>query len=456
MKYNQLITALGIERMKKSGSYAEGDFHQAALDVAYSDWQEHDASLIHHVTVGYGPDRTIIKAGTMKQVEEWFKAEAEAKPELDMSSYRTELANGQSAWSYAEMLENAREKYGELFFILTTVGKYNQQVCNGGHIQYFDNGYADGTGGCFQEHDASLPLHREMVREFNRQFLPLAKGDEESGVLAAASKIMGRLRISIDASEEVDETCCDCCGSGKTDCQSCGGTGYKEGEGEDEECGVCGGEGLVECESCGGRGHCLEQNENRGRVMNTDLLGELDDAWYEIDDKAMRAINDVAARQCIALDPDAAGIYDAAKLAHAHVKECMSDPDHLMPTAAEIHVQSGPGQECYQKIADDNARYGYIEKVEQDGFLIGYRKSRVKLCKDGLYGKINGMMPGEEIDMLRDVSDKYDEPGPDGSPREDIRAACAEVIDYCVKYGRLEPVAGEGGNVHSYVRTAKK
>jgi len=49
---------------------------------------------------------------------------------------------GAEHWSYQDMLNNARYVYGEIVEMAVMLGNYNYQVENGGHMQYFDNGYA--------------------------------------------------------------------------------------------------------------------------------------------------------------------------------------------------------------------------------------------------------------------------------------------------------------------------
>jgi hypothetical protein len=63
-------------------------------------------------------------------------------------------------------------------------------------------------------------------------------------------------------SDEVDEECGDCYGSGKVDCSECDGSGRVDcedcdGDGEDSDgdtCDYCDGDGYVYCDNCGGEG----------------------------------------------------------------------------------------------------------------------------------------------------------------------------------------------------------
>lgn len=81
-------------------------------------------------------------------------------------------------WKYKDMLAYAHIKYGKVAKFLVMAGNYNCQVCNGGHQQYFDNGYASNGGGCFQEHDISCNLAIELlhcIKEFNLINTPSGK-----------------------------------------------------------------------------------------------------------------------------------------------------------------------------------------------------------------------------------------------------------------------------------------
>jgi hypothetical protein len=96
---------------RNDSDYQNGDVHQSILNLAYEKWQ------------GVGWSRTA-----------WM------------------------GWVELEL--------GKLAAFAVLIGKYNQQVCNGGHAQYFDNGYASGDGGCFVDHDLDCPLHAKMVSLF--------------------------------------------------------------------------------------------------------------------------------------------------------------------------------------------------------------------------------------------------------------------------------------------------
>jgi hypothetical protein len=58
--------------------------------------------------------------------------------------------------------------YGPMASLAVLFGKYNQQVCNGGHAQYFDNGYASAeSDGYFTSHK-DIKLHEKMIKLFKK------------------------------------------------------------------------------------------------------------------------------------------------------------------------------------------------------------------------------------------------------------------------------------------------
>ena len=120
----------------------DNDFHQSTLNIMYQEWQTN--------YIGY----------TYKEILDWFE-----------------------------------DTYDSFAKFAVLIGKYNQQVCNGGHIQYFDNGYANGDGGCFYKHSSSIPLHNELIKLFEKTEL---KEDELS---LKVLKILKKFEIE----EEDDE-----------------------------------------------------------------------------------------------------------------------------------------------------------------------------------------------------------------------------------------------------------
>jgi hypothetical protein len=100
------------QAIKDDSNFLAGDVHQAILNVGYNEWKKHND------------------------------------------------------WHYRDMIEWMSFEYGGAYALAILLGKYNQQVGNGGHDQYMANGYAEGKGGFFSKHDASMPLHHQMIRGF--------------------------------------------------------------------------------------------------------------------------------------------------------------------------------------------------------------------------------------------------------------------------------------------------
>lgn len=73
--------------------------------------------------------------------------------------------NCRTNYSYAEIVDWMEQEYGKLAAFAVLVGKYNQQVENGGHEQYFNNGYASGN---YELTEAGYcPLHEKMKELFH-------------------------------------------------------------------------------------------------------------------------------------------------------------------------------------------------------------------------------------------------------------------------------------------------
>lgn len=129
-------------------------------------------------------------------------------------------------WSYAKMLENAREKYGELVEFAILIGKYNQQVCNGGHFQYWDNGYASAGGDI-----TDAILHERLVELFDKfEFSKLKMGNavyvglksflqsaQRPGDCYECHGEGGWHETDDDGGDPYFDKCCTCGGSGDDD-----------------------------------------------------------------------------------------------------------------------------------------------------------------------------------------------------------------------------------------------
>jgi len=161
-------------------------------------------------------------------------------------------------WSYDDMLKWMNKNYGDFATMAILIGKYNQQVCNGGHLQYFDNGYATSGGGMFNLHSEDIHLHNEMM-ELMEKF-ELNTMDE---LTVAVFNIMIDFNVQLDE----EQYCYD-------HCSECGGRGTINSIDEEEE----------ECPDCDG-GEIEYENPDFNHPTNQDDWNKLDTRYYEVSDK---------------------------------------------------------------------------------------------------------------------------------------------------------------------------
>jgi len=198
---------------------------------------------------------------------------------------------------YDTFAKKIGEEYGELAQFLLQIGMYNSQVNNGGHQQYYDNGYASyGSSGFGATYD-NINLHEELLDlfvELNMKKI-LKHGNELYSILYD-------FELDLTKEEEECDECggkgyidCDKCnGNGNIDCEECGGTGEID---EDEACSNCSGSGLETCKECDGSGSetCYQcggdgYTESNIETPDTSYWGDLDDEYYKIGDKIMEEI----------------------------------------------------------------------------------------------------------------------------------------------------------------------
>ena len=454
------ITELGMRKLRENDSYKRGDFHQAMLDIGYGDWQAHDAAIIYRATSGYGSEKVTEFEGTEDEYRKWWEKRIEESGEKkdDMLAVLRHLnlnplqANEvydyehQKQWSYLDMLNHARSEYGEMFYLMTLAGKYNQQVGNGGHVQYFDNGYGDGDSGGFgDEHDTKLGLHREMVRELERTILPLTTGADEAADLTAAISIMKRLRVRVYHDKTVECDCSECDGTGKVDC-SC--------KGADERCAECDGSGYVKCMYCDGSGTDECENDRKGCVENTDELSKLDDEWYAIDDRFEFIMNKLVMRECGKSDPDARSIYVARLLFDEEFEVVCKDDTKVMHTT-EVFGGDVAAKLCYLLLVTDEIENKQLEAVrDAEDAVTGYVFNPATRAASDLNRRLYQMKPGEEIDYRNGICSAYDRNDRDGKIRQDIVDAYDGEINRMFKYGYVEAMC-EGDEVVGYRRLQK-
>jgi hypothetical protein len=193
LSFNKEKTLLAV---KNDDSYIIGDTHQTLLNIVYSEWQ---------------------------------------KPEND-------------AWTYAEVIKFAIKEYGELVAFAVLIGKYNNQVCNGGHVQYYDNGYASGEGGFMDKHGSNTDLHDLLLSYYLRNDV-LHKFSWYHELKDILEKF---LKFHIDNEEYESGTCSECSGSGVVEsepedddeepseekCYTCNGSGEEDYSNESYQCPV--------------------------------------------------------------------------------------------------------------------------------------------------------------------------------------------------------------------------
>lgn len=80
--------------------------------------------------------------------------------------------------TYDEFLSKIEEKYGQLTYFCILLSNYNAQVCNGGHLQYFDNRYASSGTKLFGK-NRNIDIHDDFVKLFKElefdEILPLGE-----------------------------------------------------------------------------------------------------------------------------------------------------------------------------------------------------------------------------------------------------------------------------------------
>ena len=175
------------EVLKRVKKYDEYDYHQTIMNIMYEHWQKEDVKMNY------------------REILEWFELE-----------------------------------YGVLARFAVQIGKYNQQVCNGGHFQYYHNGFMGDTN----SEEIDISLHQELVVMLNKSEL---KDDTSLKVF----KILQELYIEID-----------------NDC-------YVEEAVEDED-------GNIVYEDV--------ENDNYMSIVNTDMLSNFDKEYYKANDEFMEIL----------------------------------------------------------------------------------------------------------------------------------------------------------------------
>ncbi len=224
MKYLKRWQIFERKSIKDTESYRNGEYHQVIMDIAFEKWQ----------TNMRGGESEDLRAGT-------------------------------TDWTYADVIE-FMGKYGPEFQLLILVGKYNQQVGNGGHAQYYDNGFASTGPGGFGSTKGDIQLHLDMLELMETTGLV-----NRDPVCKEAFEVMDKFRFEM---QDYDEDCDECDnGTIEEECDECDG---------EEECDECD-DGIINrsCDEC-----------DNGFVSPN--VSYLDDEYYKVDDKFLEICNKYA------------------------------------------------------------------------------------------------------------------------------------------------------------------
>lgn len=228
--------------IKKDFNFDNQDYHQELLNLFYNKWQSQNNNVVYQ----------IINEDTNNVVKEVIGADLQDELQTN-PQYKHKLKEGEIVWGRNEVWQWVDQTYGEFVNFFVQLGKLNQQVCNGGFLQYYTNGYAsEESEGAFFNYEGDISLHQWMTEKL-QEWLQLDDDFKQVSCIQSALKIFQQFTIETDADEYIDNQYWD-----------------------DEE------EMYVE-----------EQVENEfyGEVINQDELNELDNRYYAINDEFMNSIN---------------------------------------------------------------------------------------------------------------------------------------------------------------------
>jgi len=211
--------------------------------------------------------------------------------------YDEKFKKNNVAWDQLKFYSWIKSEYGIIPYFTLLFSNYNGQVCNGGHSQYFGNGYASSNPSGMSGNYIDIATHEE----FTGLFFDL----DLNNILPSGQIAMDIIdSFELDLDDEIEDCsscggkgvveCDECDGACRVDCSSCCGSGKDD----EQECSECSGDGQIECEYCHGDGEqectdCSGDGEiNTGfRVPDTESWSELDDRWYKIDEKIVEEYN---------------------------------------------------------------------------------------------------------------------------------------------------------------------
>lgn len=159
--------------------------------------------------------------------------------------------------SKTDMIHYALDNYGILPAFVILISNYIGQCFNGGHMQYWDNGYASaGSHGVFSNH-ADTELHELLLKLWQESgFNEFSKDGKNCYEIAKRFNVV-----------EKDE-----------ECDYCGGSGQEEVEEEDED-----GETYTDyttCSNCSGSGY-IDSSNSRHKEYEVVNNRQLDEELYK-------------------------------------------------------------------------------------------------------------------------------------------------------------------------------
>jgi hypothetical protein len=170
--------------------------------------------------------------------------------ELMNKAYDTEKATGEK-WSYRHMLDNSPKAQAHA----VVLGNMNYQVCNGGWVQWVDNGYCVG-------YTTLIEALKSMDTELSKKVMGMVKSIGEYLTDEVKSGTMDSHGFGITYLIEADDE--------TNPCSECDGNGYITSEDEEEE---------EECNECFGDGEIIEDGEVE--------LPDISSTYWNIEDEFM-------------------------------------------------------------------------------------------------------------------------------------------------------------------------
>lgn len=166
-----------------------------------------------------------------------------------------------------EQIEVVSEQLSPVHAWLRLFADYNYQVENGGHSQYFGNGYHSTTqSGCMDNVSTNCDVLVKLM-EMTSLYL------DEFEHLKPVFEVMKQIRIEIETEEYED---CFSCRNGQVE-------EYNDDTGEYDD---------VDCPECGGEGQIYNDYYNDLTKETSELLGKLDDAFYAVNDEFLQELDD--------------------------------------------------------------------------------------------------------------------------------------------------------------------